>query len=376
MPLFIYLTNSTYYGYKRNKEKNMRKLVSIQRIKNIQPIEGADNIVSASVLGWNCVVRKEQFCEGDLCVYFEIDSFLPEHEFYKNSETFSFLVKTSFKSTDWQGNGYRIRTQKLRGRISQGVAFPISVLKEIGTTFSNKTVKLTEGEDVTDIFGVEKFDPPEFNSGVGKVKNPLSYGIYKTDETRIQASPDIIEELRGKPYYITSKMDGTSVTMYTKDNQFGITGHEKEFILDDDCLFYLYAKKYHFMEKLQKLNKNIAFQGEFCGPGIQENRCGLKDYQWYVFNIQDLDTLNFLPYQEFITICKELNIATVPIVETGEAFHYTEEELLEKADGLYPSGKRREGIVIRPQEEMYSKTLNARLSFKVINNKYLLKNNL
>lgn len=354
----------------------MRKLVSIQRVHNIQPIDGADNIVSASVLGWTCVVRKGQFSEGDLCVYFEIDSFLPEHDFYKNSETFSFLVKTSYKSTDWQGNGYRIRTQKLRGKISQGVAFPISVLREIVTTFSDRTIKLMEGEDVTDLFGVEKFDPPEFNSGVGKTKNPLSHGIYRTDETRIQTYPEVLDELRGKPYYITSKMDGTSVTMYIKDNQFGVTGHEKEFILDDDCLFYLYAKKYKIMEKLQKLNRNIAFQGEFCGPGILENRCGLRDYQWYVFNIQDLDTLDFLPYQEFVMICKELDITTVPIVEEGEVFNYTEEELLEKADGLYPSGKRREGIVVRPQKEIYSETLSGRLSFKVINNKYLLKNNL
>ena len=75
-------------------------------------------------------------------------------------------------------------------------------------------------------------------------------------------------------------------------------------------------------------------------------------------------------------ICKELDITTVPIVEEGEVFNYTEEELLEKADGLYPSGKRREGIVVRPQKEIYSETLSGRLSFKVINNKYLLKNNL
>ena len=354
----------------------MRKLVSIQRIKELKPIEGADRIESASVLGWNCVVQKGQFKEGDLCVYFEIDSFLPECDFYNGSKSFGFLVKTSYKPTDWQGNGYRVRTQKIRGKISQGIALPISVLDEVGETFSSRKFEREEDEDVTDIFGVEKFDPPEFDSGVGKTKNPLQHGIYKTDETRIQTVPEVIKELRGKPYYITSKMDGTSVTMFTKDGNFGITGHEKEFVLDDDCLYYLYSKKYAIHEKLAKLNKNIAFQGEFCGPGIKENRCGLKDYQWFVFNIQDLDTLDFLSYKEFVDICKSLDIPTVPIVEVGDSFDYTEEELLELADGLYTSGKRREGIVIRPQNEMYSEALEGRLSFKVINNKYLLKNDL
>lgn len=354
----------------------MRKLVSIQRIKELKPIEGADRIESASVLGWNCVVQKGQFKEGDLCVYFEIDSFLPECDFYNGSKSFGFLVKTSYKPTDWQGNGYRVRTQKIRGKISQGIALPISVLDEVGETFSLRKAERKEGEDVTDIFGVKKFDPPEFDSGIGKIKNLLQHGIYKTDETRIQSVPEVIKELKGKPYYITSKMDGKSVTMYIKDGNFGITGHNKEFILDDDCLYYKYAKKYRIQEKLAKLNRNIAFQGEFCGPGILENRCGLKDYEWFVFNIQNLDTLKFLSFREFLDLCVRLHLSIVPIVEVGDSFDYTEEELLELADGLYPSGKRREGIVIRPRNEMYSEALEGRLSFKVINNKYLLKNDL
>lgn len=354
----------------------MRKLVTIQRIKNIRPIDGADKIVVASVLGWNCVVQKGQFREGDLCVYFEIDSFLSDCEFYRTSESFSFLVKTSYKPTDWQGDGYRIRTQKLRGMISQGVALPLSVIDEVGHTFTSRDCRKEEGEDITDVFGVVKFDPPEYKSGVGTVKCLLQHGIYKTDETRIQTAPEVLNELKGKPYYITSKMDGTSVTMYTNQNDFGITGHEKEFILDDNCMFYLFAKKNDIENKIRSLNMNIGFQGEFCGPGIQENRIGLKEAKWYVFNIQDLDTLNFLPWKDVKRLTKQIGLDIVPIVEEGESFNYTEAELLELADGVYPTGRRREGIVVRPQEEIHSDVLAGRLSFKVINNKYLLKNSL
>ena len=49
-----------------------RKLASIQRIWKIEPIEGADRIELAYVLGWQCVVNKGQFKPMDLAVYFEI----------------------------------------------------------------------------------------------------------------------------------------------------------------------------------------------------------------------------------------------------------------------------------------------------------------
>ncbi len=55
-----------------------RKLVSIQVIDSIAPIEGADNIVQARVMGWTVVVKKGEFAPGDRCVFFEIDSLLPD----------------------------------------------------------------------------------------------------------------------------------------------------------------------------------------------------------------------------------------------------------------------------------------------------------
>ena len=61
----------------------MRKLASIQRIWKIEPIEGADRIELAHVLGWQCVVNKGQFQPMDIGVYFEIDSFLPIRPVYE-----------------------------------------------------------------------------------------------------------------------------------------------------------------------------------------------------------------------------------------------------------------------------------------------------
>ena len=95
----------------------MRKLASIQRIWDVQPIEGADRIECVSVLGWKCVANKGQVKPMDLCVYFQIDSFLPVRP------EFEFLRASCYKNTDIMGEGFRLRTQKFRGRSHRGWYF-------------------------------------------------------------------------------------------------------------------------------------------------------------------------------------------------------------------------------------------------------------
>ena len=75
-----------------------------------------------------------------------------------------------------------------------------------------------------------------------------------------------------------------------------------------------------------------------------------------------------------VQICKDLELEMVPLIERGI---FTDDMnipyLLEKAKGLYDGTKnQREGIVIRPTKEMEFKR-GQRLSFKVLNNQYLLK---
>lgn len=41
-----------------------RKLASVQKIKSIRPIQGADSIEVVTVLGWNVVVKKSDLRSG------------------------------------------------------------------------------------------------------------------------------------------------------------------------------------------------------------------------------------------------------------------------------------------------------------------------
>jgi len=81
-----------------------RKLASIQKIWKVEPIEGADRIELVSVLGWKCVSKKGEFKEGDLCVYFEVDAFLPV------CEKFEFLRSSCYKKNELMGEGFLLKT--------------------------------------------------------------------------------------------------------------------------------------------------------------------------------------------------------------------------------------------------------------------------
>ncbi len=338
-----------------------RKLVSVQYVHHITPIEGADRIECIHVLGWKCVANKGQFHVGDHCVYMEVDSFLPV------CERFEFLRGNSFKKNEILGEGFRLKTMNFKGQISQGLVQPLSILPEGDYQL---------GDDVTELLGIRKWEVEERVTSSGTVIGNFPDGISKTDELRVQSYPELLEEFKQvASYYISTKMDGTSVTMYRKDGLFGICGRNFEYADDEKCAMWKYAHEHNIPERMEKLEiDNVAIQGEFCGAGIQKNRLKLVRPEWYVFTVVDLNARRRVSLEKMKELCEKLELKTVPIEEEGIRFPYDNvEQLLERAKGKYTSGMNKEGIVIRPTEPIYSKTIEGPLSMKVLNNDYLLK---
>lgn len=338
-----------------------RKLASIQYIHHITPIEGADRIECVHVLGWQCVANKGQFQVGDNCVYMEVDSFLPV------CERFEFLRSSSFKKNEILGEGFRLKTQKFRGQISQGLVQPLSILPE---------GEYKIGDDVTELLGIRKWVVEERVTNSGTVIGDFPDGIPKTDELRVQSYPELIDEFKVVPaYYISTKMDGTSVTMYWKDGHFGVCGRNYEYADEEKCAMWKYAHEHGIPERISENNlPDIALQGEFCGAGIQKNRLKLARPEWYVFTVIDLASGRRYPLHKMRELCGILQLKMVPIEEVEDSFDYdTVDMLLERAKGKYPSGMNKEGIVIRPVEPVYSDIIEGPLSMKVLNNDYLLK---
>lgn len=389
-----------------------RKLAHIERIHDIQPIQGADNIDKAKVLGWDLIVKKGEFDEGDMCVFFEIDSKVPEKEWSE------FL-----KAKD-----YKVKIYKLGkfGVWSEGLALPLSAIPEL------KGKEFIEGDDVTDIIGVKysvaedntrkKGDPDAKYKAMSArhkklfQKKPIRWlmrrvwgkkllffllgrkkdtpkkfpdWIHKTDEERIENCPWFLGD--GKEYDISEKLDGTSSTYAIKrlkkgKNKYEFivcsrnvrlnrpndkTYHEQTGDRREDMNIYWYnAYKYHIMERLSEYmdtHKDLEWmyiQGESIG-NVQGNPYKLIEDDLYVFNFVTSKD-GRLPSPEAKEIIESWNMKFVPLLGRVKTPADMEEMKL-FADGKSVINPKvdREGIVYRG--------LDGVVSFKNVSRKYLMK---
>jgi RNA ligase (TIGR02306 family) len=339
-----------------------RKLATVRRIKEILPIEGADRIELAVVDGWKVVVAKDvQHKVGDLVIYCEIDSFLPIRE------EFEFLRKSSYKKMGDQ-EGFRLRTAKMKGQISQGLILPISVLNPPDT---NIYVQPFEGLDVTEMLDIVKYEPPIPANLAGKVKGLFPSFLIKTDEERAQ---NIAVEYSAlcfqskHQFYVTEKLDGSSATFYINNGEFGVCSRNLELLETEDNSFWKVARELKLEENLRALEKNICLQGELIGEGIQGNPYGIKGQTVRFFSVYLIDSRTRLGIKDLEDICFMIGLQTVPILESNFLLPNTIEEMLQYAEGksaLNPKTER-EGVVVR--------SLDGTISFKAISNKFLLKN--
>lgn len=344
----------------------MRKLAHIEYIHHIDPIENADNIELVKVLGWQCVAKKGEFRVGDLAVYFEIDSFLPIKD-----ERYEFLRNSCYKNSDLLGEGYKLKTQKMRGELSQGLCLPLSMFPEI----TDPQI----GDDVTELLEVRKWEVAEPASTQGTNIGYLPHFIHKTEEPRIQNIPDIIYQYMSSEFYITTKLDGSSFSVgiikdkgADKGYTFHVCGSNYEYADDGKCSFWQIVKEKDLESKLWEMlritgRQSIVVQGEYCASGIQGNPLKLQRHNWYIFNVEIDGERQGLHAAK--NCAEELNLEFVPVEEKNVCirdFYPTLESILLRAEGTYDSGAIKEGIVVR-------RVKDGKLSFKAINNQYLLK---
>jgi RNA ligase (TIGR02306 family) len=337
----------------------MRKLASTRIIKEIKEHTNADSLELAVVDGWQVVVKKGEFSPGDYVTYFEIDSVLPIKEEYE------FLRKCCYIKRDWlpNGEGFRLKTIKLRGELSQGLVLPLP-----------KGFVKVEGTDCTGALGVVKWDPPIPAQLAGLAKGNFPNFIPKTDLERAQ---NLVDELKNQVlhfYEVTLKLDGTSCTVYHNNGEIGVCSRNLELKLSEenaDNSYVRAATKSGLLKALGSLGINIAVQGEILGPGIQKNPEKLKDVEFFIFDIFNINTQQYLTPSQRQETLRELRKhgyvgAHVPIINGYEPLtNPSIEDLLERAKGESLTASVREGIVYKSYNEN-------RFTFKVINNDYLL----
>jgi len=336
-----------------------RRLATIRRIDDINPIKKADKIEVATVGGWKAVIGKNQFRIGENVIYCEIDSFLPIRE------EFEFLRPSSYLELEDGTEGFRLRTVKLRGQVSQGLILSMNLLNDWD---------IPVGTDVTERLGITKYEKP-----IPKELEDMAHGyipnqVHKTDEERIQNLTEDYTEYKKYSYNASEKLDGESFTSFIMKDKYSVCTRQLDLIVPDtyeDSLPHhlRYALKNNLEEKIRSLKLDVALQGELIGPGITKNKYGLPELDLYLFNIFDINTYSYMPKDEAYDIAKQLGIKTVPIIEPKLYLPDTVDGLLKIAEGKSAllDTTEREGLVL------VANNSPERVSFKIISNKFLLK---
>lgn len=398
-----------------NKD-NARELAYVVKIDDIRPIAGKDRVECAVVGGWTIMVRKDQFKPGDLGIYFEIDSQVPEKEPFMFLEAKHFKIKTQkYKTPDGQFWS--------QGLLMHAEDFGWEMLDD-SIVDDEKNLHFGEGETrfLTEKLGVtyavaednsrkansvDKYKKMAQRNGKLFAHQPFRWlmrrnwgkkllfvffgkprdkktgwpeWVKKTDEERVQNMPWILQNK--DPWIATEKIDGTSTTFTMKrgkHNKFDFYVCSRNVVFDkpDKACFYesnVYiemAEKYHVEDTLREILLNrpdldwVTLQGETYGAGIQKRDYSLKGHDFMGFNFitsaggrwnsVDASKLMF-----------QYGIPWVPIVDENFILPDTVEELLAIAtDASVVDGGMREGLVFRSQDGAQS--------FKAVSNEFLMK---
>lgn len=396
-----------------NPKTNERELAYVARVTEIVPIEGADRVEVAKIQGWTCMVAKGAFQVGDLGVFFEADSKVPE------KEPFLFMEKRH----------YKVKVQKFfKGTvISDGLLMSFA-------DFGWKDGKYTEGDFLTKELGItyaEAEDNKRKANSTNKYKkmaqrhpklfqNPIIKKIYKTNfgkkilflffgkkkdkkggwpvgrfpgvsKTDQERCENMIWVLSDKtPFIVTQKCDGTSGTFilerkgkkkfefYVCSRNVRMESPAQECFYGNNNYYWDAAIKYDIENKMKQYlltHPNITFvcwQGEICGPGIQKNPQSLSELHLFCFHWTD--SLNGrIDIREAKKYWDAFNMETVPIVSEEYIMPDDFEDFKKTADGYYDPSVC-EGNTECPREGfVYYKTTEPTFSFKNVSREYLLK---
>lgn len=318
------------------------KLASIQIVKSVEKHPNADSLEIAQILGYKVIVKIGEYKSGDKVIFIEPDSILPDKPW----------------TTFYKAKSGRVRAIKLRGEWSMGI---IESFDNLGI---DKTLPWQEGEDITDILEIQKYEPPapqDLNA-----LGPFGFSIPKTDEDRYQS-------LKYIPYGeicdVTLKIDGQSASFIYKNGEVSLGGRTMLYKPECDNNFTRNEKKYDVLSRLRgfcELNKvNLCIRGEQYGQGIQKFDINPHtklpvDLAFYSVWLIDERCYANKGHPFYIhNIAQQLCLPTVPIIEKDVIIT---PELIAKYDEVINNinGKPFEGVVIQWKGG----------SFKVINKHY------
>ena len=407
-----------------------RQLAYVVAIDEIRPIPNYDRVEHARVGGWWVIVKKDQFKVGDLAIYIEVDSKVPE------KEPFMFLEPKHFK----------VKTLKMCKVISQGLLmhpndFGWTLAEDAdgnkiinwGDKATNAMPYLSEGDFLTQELSItyadaednkrkapseDKYKKMAQRHGKLFAKQPFRWlmkrtwgkkllflffgkkrdnaktwpvgkfpGVSKTDQERAENMTWVLNDKT--PFIVTQKCDGSSGTyilekkgrnkfeFYVCSRNVRMASKDQECFYGSHNYYWEVAEKYNIEEKMKEyLNSSeelkwVCWQGEICAPNIQKNPHKLSETHFYCFHWTD--NLNGrMNIVDAADAWSHFGMEVVPIVDVNYIMPDNFEEFKLSADGFYDATVC-EGAKDCPREGyVYYKVTDPTFSFKNVSREYLI----
>lgn len=325
-----------------------RDLAIIAKVQKIEGIPKYDKVVKATIENYPVIVQKDQFKEGDLCVFVFYDTVLPV------KPEFEFLRKSSYSKLY---DGFRIRNMKMCGMYSSGIAFGLDILPE--------GFQPSLGDDVSDMLNIRKYDPEELQGRAqvqhGKKKSPVMlfllrfrlfrklykriHGkqvatypetVHKSNETNIEKTfSKLKEQYPDEKYYVTCKVEGSAGAwmLYGKRRKYMVFSHNVIRSPNDDNTWAKVGRKYKLESILRGEKRNLCIQGEICGPSIQGNIYNFPDYRLFVYKVTDTDTGEVYNFNNLVEFCDKYALDMVPVIYTNRQMLETLDDMLSDCEG-------------------------------------------
>lgn len=366
-----------------------RAMARMVRIDSVEPIEGADRIEAAHVGGWTVVVGKDSFKPGDVAVYYEIDTFLPDGD-----ERYAEFQKRGQKEMVADGavlRGHVLRTARMRGTYSQGLLMrPSDVLPERIPESAYEGM-CDRGANVTGIVGVREYvaTQPMNAAFVGRYD---PYVAPRTDAERIQnIDADVWDLVKRTDYFVSVKVDGTSITFLCDDRTqtFRAFSHNNELDLTKPGIpqIVMDCAERQGLRDFCERNVNVAVQAELVGNKIQSNRLGINGHRLLVFSLWSRERSCYLdPYQTLWDFGDDRTRSSlVPRLRVDLGQFDRPEDFRDFADGMrghVTKGRLDEGAVVHvmgfgdlsnEERARLRSVLGPTMQVKAVSSRYLMK---
>jgi len=406
--------------------KKANHQVNIVRITEIKEHTNADTLVIIPIGGYQVVSKKGQFNIGDLGVYLQPDSVVPQ------TEPFKFIWGPYYESLlanpDYEQfnspvivpeKRRRITVRKFRKEWSEGLLLPVSDFWILDHFDDNNVVLwdegkqehwyLTEGQDVSDILGITHYDPDtestkgENSSAPRKAKRyPRSFhgwvkfiwrrvkqalglgavtdgvadnvglGIPTYDVDALKNYPDTFEE--GEQVIVTEKIHGSNARFIFLDGVMYAGSRNLWKAPGSTCIFRRAVRELPWIEEWCRAHEGYVLWGEVT-PTQGGFDYGTKNVQFFVFDVRDPNG-NWLDEStpEGLEILTHLQDRTVPVLYKGPFNLQVIKQLLVDGPSTIKNAKNiREGVVVKTATERGRNSRRAQM--KIVSNAYLEKDN-